>query len=207
MATTHAYMSTTLAVLTLPVTGQYAPSSWVLTVAFVAGLVPDLDLFATHRKTLHFPVALPTVAVACFLLSGTFGGQLLVLAAVAVAAAALHSVTDVLGGPVGYEPWDCGSGRAVYNHVRDRWHAPRRLVRYSGAPEDFVLGAAFGVPVFATPATGAGLDAILAATLVGSGVYAATRRRFSAFARVLGPRVPSSILDRLHAIRLRVEDR
>lgn len=40
----------------------------------------------------------------------------------------------VFGGGVGSEPWNTTSDRGVYNRFRERWHAPRRWVRYSGAP-------------------------------------------------------------------------
>lgn len=201
MATTHAFASTALVALTLPVTARHAPSSSLLAVAFVAGLLPDLDLVTNHRKTLHFPVVLPLGAVACLLCYGAFGWRPLVFLCVAASAAGLHAATDVLGGGIGYEPWHNDSEKAVYNHVLRRWHAPRRFVRYSGAPEDFLLGAALGVPLVLAPSTGPWFDGLLIAVLVGSGAYAATRRRFSAVARLLRARLPAGVLDRLPAIR------
>jgi hypothetical protein len=142
-------------VLALPVTARHAPASSVLVVAFVGGVLPDLDLVTNHRRTLHFPVLLPVGAVACLCAYGVLGGQSLFLLAVGLAAAGLHSASDVLGGGLGYEPWRNDSTKAVYNHVLDRWHAPRRFVRYSGAPEDFLLGASFAVPA-STPRRDAG---------------------------------------------------
>ena len=201
MATTHAFLGLVVTVLVLPVAGRHAPATAVLTAAFLGGLAPDLDLVTSHRKPLHFPVVLPVAAGTCFVAYGVLGGQSLFLLAVGLAAAGFHSVTDVLGGGIGYEPWRGTSSKAVYNHVLGRWHRPRRLVRYSGAPEDFALGGAVGVPVVLAPETGPAVDAVLIAVLVGSGVYAATRRRFGAVARSLRAVFPSWLVDAVPAVK------
>ena len=201
MATTHAFVGLALAVLSLPLVSGHASPGNLLAAAFVGGLVPDLDLLTNHRKTLHFPVFLP---VAAALRGGLFvatGTPVLLVLAFAAGAAGLHSLSDVLAGGVGYEPWTNESGHAVYNHLLGRWHAPRRLVRYSGAPEDAALGAAFAVPAILAPATGPEVDVLLAGVLVATAGYAATRRQFSRLAAPLRSRLPAVLLERLPEIR------
>jgi len=201
MATTHAYAGLALALASLPVTSTYAPTSSLLIAAFVGGLLPDLDLTTSHRKTLHYPVVYPAVAGGLLVASQVFGSEPLFLLAVAVASAGFHSLTDILGGGVGYEPWKSTSKKAVYNHVLGRWHTPRRVVRYSGAPEDFAVCAAIAVPTLLARPTGTTLDVILALLLVGSGFYVATRRQFSLIASSIRAVVPRTLLERLPQIR------
>jgi hypothetical protein len=169
--------------------------------AFVGGLVPDLDLVTSHRKTLHFPVLYPVAACGLFGLFAVVGGQTLFVLGVAVASAGLHSLSDVLGGGVGYEPWEHSSSKAVYNHVLGRWHRPRRLVRYSGAPEDFLLCAAVAVPVVLSPSPGPPFRAPLVAILAVSGLYALSRRRLPAIAASLRAVLPAPVVHRLPRIR------
>jgi hypothetical protein len=183
MATTHACISLGLVVLSLPVTGAHAPDAALMAVAFFGGLVPDLDIASDHRKSLHFPVFLPAGAVVLGGAYAVVGAPTVLLLTVGVASAGVHSLTDILAGGVGPEPWKRTSDRAVYNHALGAWHAPRRLVRYSGAPEDFGLCAAVAFPVVLAPQTGATADAALVATLLASGLYALSRRRLSEIAR------------------------
>lgn len=201
MATTHAYIGVALALASLPVTGKYAPTSSLLIAAFVGGLLPDLDLTTSHRKTLHYPVVYPVAAGGLVVASRVFGSEPLFILAVVAASAGLHSLTDILGGGVGYEPWKGTSQKAVYNHVLGRWHTPRRIVRYSGAPEDFAVCATVALPTLLAQPTGTTLDALLALLLVGSGVYAATRRQFSLIASSVRAVAPTSLLERLPQIR------
>jgi hypothetical protein len=201
MATTHAYIGLGLVVLSLPVTGPHAATPALLAAAFVGGLTPDLDLISDHRKSLHFPVCLPLAALALFAIYAAVGSTPVFLLAVAAASAGVHSLTDILAGGVGPEPWNDPSDRAVYNHALGRWHVPRRLVRYSGAPEDFVLSVGVALPALLAPQTGPVADAVLVATLLGSGLYALTRRRLAAVARHCRAVVPSGLVERLPVVR------
>lgn len=145
MSTTHAAAGLLLAIPVLVFAPHLAPLAALAAIA--GGAFPDLDMFVgQHRKTLHYPaygwfVALPatvvavvwtrptTVAVACFSL-----------------AAALHAVSDVFGAGLEPRPWEGTSNRAVYLHAGHRWLAPKRWVRYDGAPEDLLLTVVLSVP-------------------------------------------------------------
>lgn len=143
--------------------------------ALTGGVFPDLDLAATHRKTLHFPVyyalaSLPAVAVAA--LSPT---TLTVAAAFFLVSAAVHCASDTLGGSVEARPWEARRERAVYLHARETWLPARRLIRYDGAPEDLAAAVALALPglvVFEGY-----VRAVTVAMLLASAVYVLVRKR------------------------------
>jgi hypothetical protein len=175
MATTHAALG---ALLALPVAAAgpevAAPAALG---GFVGGLFPDLDVVwpLDHRKSLHFPeyawlVALPAAGYALLR-----PGPLSVGVALFALAAAVHAVSDVLGGGLGMRPWLADDDRGVYSQFRGRWYAPRRYVRYDGAPEDLLAVCLLSLPgllVFGPP-----VRHLLIAGLVVSVAYATIRRR------------------------------
>jgi len=173
MSSTHALSGATVgAVLGAAVPDLLAPA---VVVGFVAGMLPDLDLLWTHRRTTHFPtygvvVALESVGFA--VVSGRPLALLLVVAAVSIA---LHPLFDVLCGGVEVRPWEATSEEAVYDHARRRWLRPRRVVRYAGAPEDLAL--AVGVSLPALLVTTGALRGGLVVVLVVSALFVAVRRR------------------------------
>lgn len=190
MLPTHALWGMALALpvaLLVPEFGAIA-----LGAGFLGGLVPDLDMYVGHRKTLHYPVyysAGAVVAVAVALLFQT--GATVALAAFLIAAA-VHSVSDAVGGGLELRPWEGTSDRAVYDHYRQRWIEPRRWIRYDGSPEDLSLSVAFAVPLLVT------LDGwlrwlVLAALSVGL-VYTAVRRYLPSVAEVVVERFLTAVL-------------
>jgi hypothetical protein len=141
MAATHGFLSLAAVTALLPVLPAEVGAPAALAAALAGGVAPDADLLWTHRRTLHFPVLAPLVATVLATVALVTGLPALVLAAVAAGAAGLHALTDLLGGSAEREPWNPSTEHGVYNHVTGRWHRPRRLVPYSGAPEDFLLAA------------------------------------------------------------------
>lgn len=179
MATTHAFMTVAIAALAVPALSEYAAPPLVLAAAFAGGFAPDFDMLASHRKTLHFPVYFSALAVAVLGGGLLAGSTPLVLAGVAVAAGAVHSLSDILAGSPEAEPWNPTTDIAVYNHCLGRWHQPRRYVRYSGAPEDFLLAAACAAVAVLSPATGVWADSALVALLSVTGLYAVAREHLA----------------------------
>lgn len=190
MATTHALVGAVLAAVTLFVAPELS------TVAVVAGLAggvfPDLDLYAGHRKTLHFPVYYPALAVPALALVALAPSPATAALGFFLLAAAVHSVMDVFGGGLELRPWLGTSDRAVYNHVLGRWHRPRRWVPYDGSPRDLALASAVAVPALAAY-DGAVAWALLAVLLVSAG-YTLVRRRLVDVAEWLLERVPGPVL-------------
>lgn len=190
MATTHAFMTVAIAALTVPALSEYAAPPLVLAAAFVGGLAPDVDVVATHRRTLHYPVFFAVLAPGLLGAGVIVGSTPLVLAGVILAAAAVHSLSDVFAGSPETEPWNPTTDIAVYNHALGRWHRPRRYVRYSGAPEDFLLAALCTAVAVLSPVTGPWADGALVALLLFSGAYTAARKHLTtiaATARSLAP--------------------
>ncbi|AZH27246.1 metal-dependent hydrolase [Haloplanus aerogenes] len=170
-------------------------------VALVAGLVggvlPDLDLYAGHRKTLHYPVYYSALAAVALALAVAVPTLLTVATAFVLLGAAVHSVADAFGGGLELRPWEATSDRAVYDHYNRRWIAPRRWVRYDGSPGDFFLSVALAVPLLVS--LGAPLRWLVVGALAVAAVYTTVRRVLPALAvvlvdRVLTPLAPEGVL-------------
>ena len=162
-----------------------------LTGGLCGGIWPDLDLYAGHRRTLHYPTGYTLAAIPAVPLAVVVGTPLAVGLAVAVVAAAAHCRMDRYGGGLELRPWENSSERAVYDHVAGRWQAPKRWVRYDGAPEDLGLSLVVGLPLVAV------LHApfrwlVVAALIVASG-YVLLRRWLAGLAPVLAGAVPEPV--------------
>ncbi len=181
MLPTHAVLGLAVAAPLVALRPEIAPVA--LAGALVGSIVPDLDLYAGHRRTLHYPtgyaiLSLPAVAVAVMATTTATVG----IASVLVGAT-VHCRLDRYGGGLELRPWEGTSERAVYDHVRGRWRRPKRWIRYDGSPEDFLLLASLGVPLLVV------LDdlfrIVVAAALVVGAVYAGLRRQLATLAPVV----------------------
>lgn len=192
MTTTHALFGALLGA-TVATFAPVATPVAVL-VGFVGGAAPDADLVAVHRRSTHFPVYATAIAVPVSAAALLVGTATATLVAVFALAAATHCLMDVFGGGVEHRPWEATSDQGVYDHLHGRWIRPRRWIRYAGAPEDFVLAAAFAAPVLAV--TTGGLRQGLGAVLVASGLFVAVRRRLPTLTeRLLGENVGEDVGD------------
>ena len=189
MATTHVLVGMSLALPVLVYAPELAPVA--LVAGLVGGLFPDLDLYAGHRKTLHFPVyyavlAVPAVVVALLATSVTT-----VALAVGITAAAVHAGMDVLGSGLELKPWQRTSERAVYSHFHGRWLRPRRWVRYDGAPEDLAIASVVALPVLITSDGWA--QVVVLALLGVSAVYVVLRKTLATLAERLAGYLPAAV--------------
>ncbi len=197
MATTHVLAAVALATLSAVVAPEFAPVA--VAAAGVGGLFPDLDIYADHRRTLHFPVYYPAAATLAAGVAAAVPTTATVAVAWFLAGAALHSASDALGGGLELRPWEATSDRAVYSHYHGRWLAPKRWVRYDGAPEDLlVAGALAAPPLFAFDGAVAGAVAALVAVSAG---YTLLRKPLATLwawlAALLVPRLPPDIRARV----------
>ncbi|MFC7096970.1 metal-dependent hydrolase [Halobaculum marinum] len=171
MATTHVLAGVLVGVAASALAPEAGP---LVLWGALGGLAPDLDLLGAHRKDLHFPAYGSLAALAAVALAAVAPSPATVGVAVFLLAAALHAVSDAFGGDLELRPWEQTGDRAVYEHLRGRWHPPRRWIRYDGAPEDFFAGLALALPAFAV------LDGparwVIATIVVVSAVYALGRR-------------------------------
>lgn len=145
-----------------------------LLAGFVGGSVPDLDLYAGHRKSLHFPVYYTVLAAPAVVLAVLIPTPAVVGVAFVLSGAAIHSVMDVLGGGLELYPWAATSDRAVYDHFHGRWLRPHRLVPYDGSPADLALAALLALPLLFV--TAAALRSLVVAALLVAIGYTAVRR-------------------------------
>lgn len=193
MATTHALVGVAIAAAASFV----APDLSVVAVGAAAagGIFPDLDLYAGHRKTLHFPVYYSVMAATAIAMLVLSPAPYLWALALFLVAAAVHSLMDAFGGGLELRPWRGTSERAVYSHYHERWVRPRRWIRYDGAPEDLGLAMFASLPgllVF-DGTVAVGITALLAV----SAVYALLRKPMVWFAEQLFARIPGSVRSRI----------
>lgn len=186
MLPTHALVGMALALPVALAAPELAPAA--LFGGFFGGVLPDLDMYAGHRRTLHYPTLYPVAAVPTALLALVWSTPIAVGVAAVLVGAAVHSRMDIYGGGLELRPWEGTSDRAVYDHVRGRWRRPRRLVAYDGSKGDLAISAGVAVPMFFL------LDApftFVAVTTVAVGlVYVLLRRRLAALAPLVFGRVP-----------------
>ncbi|WP_353634572.1 metal-dependent hydrolase [Halobacterium sp. NMX12-1] len=148
MATTHAAMGVLLATPLFWVAPELAAPAALA--AMAGGVFPDLDLgVLEHRKTLHYPEHYWPLAAVAFGVAVGSPSPLTVGAAFFLLSAAVHSVTDALGGGLGARPWANDDQRGVYSHTRGQWIRPRRWIRYDGAPEDLLAVVVLSIPALA----------------------------------------------------------
>jgi hypothetical protein len=193
MATTHVLVGIAIAAgvsVAVPEIGLLAVFA-----AGVGGFFPDLDLYAGHRKTLHYPVYSVLFAVPAVLMAVILATPVVWALALFLVAAAAHSLMDAAGGGLELRPWRGNSDRAVYSHYHDRWLRPRRLVRYDGAPEDLGLGGLMAFP--AVVAFDGPVALAIWVLLSLSVVYTVIRKPMVAVAEWLFERVPSGVRTRL----------
>ena len=191
MATTHALAGVALG------TAVWAlvPEAGIIPVlaAALGGLFPDFDLYAGHRKTLHFPVYFSALAVPALAVAAVNPTTTSLAVALFLAAAAVHSASDVLGGGLELKPWLGTSDRAVYDHWNGRWLKPKRLIRYDGSPEDLALTLVLAVPPVVV------FDGIVELLVIGavaiSGVYVLLRKPMVVAAERLVAAMPDHVLD------------
>jgi hypothetical protein len=191
MATTHALAGLLLGALSLFVAPEFAPAAMLA--GFAGGVFPDLDLPGKHRKTLHFPVyysvaAVPVLVLVIFVPTATS-----VALAIFLLAAALHSLTDMLGGGLELRPWEGTSERAVYSHYHGRWLRPRRWVGYDGSPADLALASVLAIPLFLFVEWSV-IGPLVAGTLGISAVYTLVRKRLADIDENPAAFVPDSAL-------------
>lgn len=152
-----------------------APAIYASAVA--GSVLPDIDMYAGHRRTLHFPVYYPLGAVPAAALAVWLQSPVAVGVSVALVAAAVHCRMDELGGSLELRPWEHSSERGVYDHYRGDWRAPRRWIRYDGSPRDLVVAVALGGPLLVLLA--GQLRWLVAASLAVGTTYVLLRKRLA----------------------------
>ncbi|WP_338738910.1 hypothetical protein [Haloplanus salilacus] len=98
---------------------------------------------------------------------------------------------DRYGAGLELRPWESISERAVYDHVKGRWRAPKRWIRYDGAPGDVAVVVIVGVALLVVLSRP--VRWIVAVTLTVGCVYGLLRRRLATFAPEVVGRMPDRV--------------
>lgn len=195
MLPTHALAGMLVALPVAILAPEHAPVA--LAAGLFGGILPDLDLYTGHRKTLHYPVYYSVFAGILGVVAVIQPAALTIGAALVLAAAALHCLADVFGGGLELRPWEGTSQRAVYNHYHKRWIPPQRWIRYDGAPEDFLLTLALAAPLWLL--ADVSMRPVVAGAVIVAAGYVVTRRLLPnlaslLFGRVLPRYLPESVV-------------
>ncbi len=178
MATTHMFVGMAIALAATSLYPEYTPL--LLLSGALGGLLPDLDLAAVHRRTLHFPIYYSVMAIVLAGFSALWMSIWTLSITVVAIAAAVHSISDIFGGSAEPRPWEQNCDRAVYNHLHQRWESALRVIRYDGSPEDLAVIVLLAIPVYAAaPKT---FRVVIVTLLVLSIVYTVFRKPIGDFA-------------------------
>lgn len=191
MLPTHVLVGLAIATPALVLAPEHATAA--LAGGLVGSILPDLDLYADHRRSLHHPTRYSIAAVPAVAAAGIFGTPVLVSLAFVLVGAALHCRMDRYGGGLELRPWEATSEQGVYDHVRRRWRRPKRWIRYDGAPEDVLLAVLVGWPLVVflqSPFRWVAVGALLI-----GGTYGLLRRRLATLAPVVFNRAPGPLMD------------
>lgn len=189
MLPTHALAGLAVATPLLVVAPDLAPAG--LAAALLGSVLPDADMYAGHRRTLHYPTVYTLLAVPLLVLAGLVPATVTVATAFFLSGAAVHCRMDRYGGGLELRPWEGTSDRAVYDHVRRRWRRPLRWIRYDGAPEDVLLLVALGTGLLVVLEGPFRLTVVAA---LGIGVtYGVLRRRLADLAPTVADTVPARV--------------
>lgn len=126
MAPTHIMASVLFFLMLSP--GFVSPNT--LPFFILGALLPDLDIKADHRKSLHFPF------IYLFLGLITYTASFHYLSALFLSAG-LHCLMEVVGNDAGeYVKRKKG---AVYDHLRGKWISGLNLIERDGGSRDLLL--------------------------------------------------------------------
>ena len=189
MLPTHALVGMALALPVALWAPEFAPVA--LLAGLLGGVFPDLDLYAGHRRTLHYPTLYSIAVVPAVVVALVMPSAMTVGLAVGLAGAAAHCRMDVYGSGLELRPWEGNSDRAVYDHVRGEWLRPRRLVSYDGSPTDLTLSAIVAVPLFVLVPDP--FHVVVAAAVTVGVVYTLLRRYLAELAPTVFAYVPGPL--------------
>jgi len=195
MLPTHALGGMTLALSVAFIAPEF--TGVALVAGFLGGILPDLDMYSGHRKSLHYPVYYSVFALLAMAFAGLSPSPTTVFIAFLLVGAAVHSVADILGSGLELRPWEATSNRAVYDHYRNRWIAPRHWIRYDGSPGDLLISITLAAPLLV--GLNGFLRQVVIVTLAVAIVYTAVRRLLPTLAAaivedLLTPRLPDHLL-------------
>ena len=191
MLPTHAVVGVAIAAPLVRFAPELAPIA--LAGGLAGGIFPDLDMYAGHRKTLHYPTVFAILTLPTALLAVIYPQPVIVGAEFFIFGAAAHCQMDRFGGGLELEPWKATSEKAVYDHVRGRWRRPKRWIAYDGSPQDLALLTVVSLPLLVVLPDPFRAIVVLA-WLIGA-VYTALRRRLASIAPVVFGYAPQWLVE------------
>jgi hypothetical protein len=189
MLPTHALVGLALAAPLALYAPELAPAA--LLGALVGGILPDLDMYAGHRKTLHYPTFYPLAAIPAVVAAVVWTTPLTLAVTFLLLAAAAHCRMDIYGGGLELRPWEGTSEKAVYDHASGKWLTPRRFIAYDGSRGDLAISLAVGLPLLVV--LDGGFVAVVAGALTIATSYVLLRRYLANLAPTVFSHVPEPL--------------
>ena len=183
MGVTHALMGGLIGASSAALAPEYFLAA--VAAGYLGGLFPDLDLAFNHRQTLHFPVGYTALSIILVSTSILTAERNIIILSYIVVSAAVHSCIDILGGGLEERPWEGTTDKGVYSHSLDRWFPPLQIIRYDGAPEDFLLTLIFGAALFTLLNEVPQAQNIVIGSVIIGGVYSLVRKKLLDFRDLL----------------------
>jgi hypothetical protein len=190
MLPTHVLAGLAIALPIAWIAPELAPAAFAGAAA--GSVLPDLDMYGGHRRTLHYPVYYLPLAGLAAILAFAIPTAATVALAFLLAAALLHCRMDELGGSLELRPWAENSDRGVYDHHEGEWRAPRRWIRYDGSPGDLAATGLLAIPLLLL--TGEPVRWLVIAALLVGIVYAVLRKRLADVAEQIVGLVPAGVV-------------
>mgnify|MGYP006265906321 CR=1 FL=1 len=145
MLPTHIIVGMFLSLSVLYIEPNYINS--VILVSIFGSLIPDLDMYYGHRKTLHYPVfcSIATLLSFCILIfiTNIYSISLFFF----FMTLSIHPLLDILSSGLEIRPWENTSKKAVYNHYSKQWIAPLHIIPYDGSKEDLSVLLILSIPL------------------------------------------------------------
>ena len=128
------------------------PQTWLIIVGMTAAILPDLDIFIEHRKTLHRP---KEYIIGLGLFSSIFflnGSSLSLYLTVFFLGLISHIILDLLAYGKTMNPDLKEDGRCMYDHLSSKWIKPLKIAK-PGSKKDLILGTIASIPLLLTENT------------------------------------------------------
>jgi uncharacterized membrane protein YsdA (DUF1294 family) len=144
MFSTHILAGGTLGLLANFFAPQLVP--FAVLGGMIGGFLPDVDMFAEHRKTGHRPFQYLILTALLFAAAYIQTSSVLIFASFLFASMTLHGFMEIYSNGKTMRPTEEKDDRAVYNHITGNWIEPRRWVLCS-SKEDLALMLVVAAPL------------------------------------------------------------
>lgn len=115
-------------------------------IGMIAGVIPDVDIFLEHRKTLHRPLEYLLVFTTLIFTYALFQLNSILVVAALFGSMSIHCISELFGQGKTMNPDLKTDDRCVYNHLAQNWLKPKRVVKVASI-RDLMILMVFSIPL------------------------------------------------------------